>query len=79
MQFTDNHLGGDREKNNKTMKLIDDVLKWENPDVVVLTGDMSVGYNKTAGSYEKLWKEWIEVFRKHEKLYMLAITTGKQI
>jgi hypothetical protein len=43
VQFTDMHFGEDVVSDNKTMKQQRDILEWEKPDLVVVTGDSVTG------------------------------------
>ena len=69
LQLTDNYLGEDEKK-------MENRIRWENPDVVVLKGDMPSGYNQTPDSSENLWREFTQIFRTHEIFFML--TFGNQ-
>lgn len=42
-QFTDMHFGEDMVSDNKTMKQQRDIIEWEKPDLVVVTGDSVTG------------------------------------
>ena len=43
MQITDIHFGESDEKDLNNIKIMTDLIKTENPDVVVLTGDIVSG------------------------------------
>ena len=44
VQFTDIHFGEGMMNDLSNQKLISDVLDWEKPDLVVVTGDVVSGY-----------------------------------
>lgn len=51
MQMTDLHFGEKERYDTATQKEMEDLMDWEKPDMVVLTGDMVSGYawDKTEG------------------------------
>ena len=72
VQFTDLHLinGNDfAEKNDSTYALMRSVIKLENPDLVVLTGDIVV-----SGGAARIWKEVVQPMT--EAKVPFAVTFG---
>ena len=44
VQFTDLHFGEDEQDDNDNLRLMGDILDQENPDFVVVTGDVISAY-----------------------------------
>lgn len=60
VQFTDIHLGEGEQKDRDTQKLLLDIIAAENPDLVVVTGDVISGY-----AWDKKTRPWGEIqYRK---------------
>lgn len=79
VQLTDTHLSGDEEKSTRpTFEMIREVLTAENPDLIVLTGDIV-----TTGDIAGMWKRlaalfienrvpWAFVFGNHDDEHGLS-------
>lgn len=75
MQITDTHLGDSEREDDQTVKLMEKMLDIEQPDLVVLTGDMVSGYawDGTRGWYFKHWAKWTSPFMKKRIPYIYAL------
>ena len=56
VQFTDIHFGEGDETDAQNQKLINDVLDQENPDLVIISGDVVSGY-----AWDKTTKPWAAI------------------
>lgn len=68
-QFTDLHFDPTTEKSKRTLEMIGEVIKAENPDFVILTGDIV-----TTGPSELAWGLLTETLDKAGKPY--GVVTG---
>lgn len=72
LMFTDTHLKGDKELDNKTVSYMVNNIKSQNPDLVILGGDnVTYGFNKKrnvqlAELFENLGVYWATVLGNHE-------------
>eukprot|EP00347_Sterkiella_histriomuscorum_P010662 403375407 len=62
VQFTDIHFGEWEENDQKSYELMKNVIKWEKPDLVVVTGDAVSGYawNGTQGWYAHHYHKFVQ-------------------
>eukprot|EP01084_Bolivina_argentea_P058328 106517_1 len=62
VQFTDTHFGESHIGNYMTTSLMNNILDKEQPDLVVLTGDIISGYTWTGnkGWFENLWSKVVQ-------------------
>ena len=71
-QFTDLHLDPNTEKSQQTLRMIQDVVNKENPDLVLLTGDVvttgpsNKGWGMIAETLEKVGKPYGVIFGNHD-------------
>lgn len=63
MQVTDLHFGEDAERDDKTISMIRDIIRKEQPDFLAVTGDLISGqmYDMSA-SNSNFWDEYFETF-----------------
>ncbi len=72
LMFTDTHIKGDKELDNKTVSYMVNNIKSQNPDLVILGGDnVTYGFNKKrnvqlAELFENLGVYWATVLGNHE-------------
>ncbi len=72
LQFTDTHIDFDHNKNLNVYDIIKTVIKIENPDFVILTGDVITqnnplpGYLRFADIFKKAKIPWAVVFGNHD-------------
>jgi len=66
MQLTDLHFGEGSLQDKMSIKHMENLLEWEKPDCVVITGDMVSGYAWPGekGWYEKLYSKYVSAFVK---------------
>lgn len=69
LQFTDTHLDPSTEKHTQTLNLIHESIIKENPDFVILSGDIV-----TTGPSDVMWGELIDVLESAGKPY--GVVTG---
>ncbi len=77
VQLTDVHLGYHEHKDADTQKLISDIIRWESPELVVVTGDIISGNKwdkKTPQWSEKQYKKLTSVLTEHKQPW--AFTAG---
>lgn len=68
IQYTDIHLTENDEQNTYPLKFIDYTMKQQNPDLVLLTGDVLSGYEiHSSETAEKLIRTLMEIFEKYGK------------
>ena len=66
VQFTDMHYGESWERDKKSNKMQEDIIRWEKPDLAVISGDAVSGYsypsNDTClkGGVLECWKYWTQ-------------------
>ncbi|KAK8810699.1 hypothetical protein WA158_007274 [Blastocystis sp. Blastoise] len=67
MQMTDLHIGDDQEKDDLTEIQMRNLIEFEKPDLVVVTGDFIAG---TAWNHTKGWfkSKWIQATRPFETM-----------
>ena len=76
LQMTDLHYGESEEKDRKNMEIQEKLLKYTNPDMVVLTGDMVSGFawdKKSKDFYYSNWKKFTQSFLETKTLYAYAL------
>ena len=76
LQMTDLHYGESEEKDRKNMAIQEKLLKYTNPDMVVLTGDMVSGFawdKKSKDFYYSNWKKFTKSFLEKKILYAYAL------
>lgn len=72
VQFTDTHIELKEKKNLKVYITVENVMRIERPDLVVLTGDIVTeddpqeAYKKLAAIFERYKTPWTMVFGNHE-------------
>ena len=72
VQFTDTHIELKEKKNPEVYSTIEKVIASENPDFIILTGDIVTednpqeAYKKLASIFEKAKIPWAMVFGNHE-------------
>ncbi len=85
LMFTDMHLKGDKELDNKTVTYMVNNIKSHNPDLVILGGDnVTYGFNKKrnvqlAELFENLGVYWATVLGNHEGDGFLSYDRAKVI
>ena len=78
VQFTDTHIELKDTENLEAYTVIENVLKLEKPDLVVLTGDIVTeddpqqAFKKLAAIFEKYKTPWAMVFGNHESEHNLS-------
>ncbi|KAI8895329.1 Metallo-dependent phosphatase-like protein [Globomyces pollinis-pini] len=76
IQFTDLHYGeGDDRKDQKSTEFQEHLIDWEQPDLVVFSGDLISGYgwNGEQGWYEKQLNQVLSVVRKKQLPYAVLL------
>ncbi|KAJ2999093.1 purple acid phosphatase [Globomyces sp. JEL0801] len=76
IQFTDLHYGeGDDRKDQKSTEFQEHLIDWEQPDLVVFSGDLISGYgwNGEQGWYEKQLNQVLSVVRKKQLPYAILL------
>jgi len=75
VQFTDLHYGEGTQKDINSSRVQSIILEAEQPDIVILTGDMVSGYawNGTHGWFAKRWEQLTAPMIKYQIPYALAL------
>jgi hypothetical protein len=85
LMFTDTHIKGDKELDNRTVSYMVNNIKSQNPDLVILGGDnVTYGFNKKrnvqlAELFENLGVYWATVLGNHEGDGLLSYDRAKVI
>lgn len=59
LQFTDLHYEEGKEKDKKTLLMMEEMIKWEKPDFIMITGDAVTGLD-TKQNVEKIMKPIVD-------------------
>lgn len=76
LQLTDLHFSRNKETNMMTQKLMENLIVIENPDLVILSGDVISGDDwdgTTSKWFENLWHQAVQPMQKYKKPYAMIL------
>lgn len=75
LQLTDLHYGEGEIQDSLNTQAIENQLVWENPDLVIITGDLVSGYAwpSTAGWFNQSYQKFIKPLKSHNKPWALVL------
>ena len=76
LQLTDLHFSRNLENNLMTLKLMENLIVVENPDLVILSGDVVSGDDwdhTTSGWFESVWSQAIQPMQKYQIPYAMIL------
>ena len=69
VQFTDTHISS-KEEDGRTYKLLADVVGWDTPDLIVITGD--VIHPSTMDDFDPWWRRFVTAMDEFETPWMFV-------